>query len=501
MEISFQNKSVDTYREISFQTKKVQESVESVVPDTDEDICQIASVQSSVLLKSKDITSRGVLISGEARASLLYIAEGQNSVSFVRLSKAFSIEYDIPDVTPDALAQINLSVLSAEARIINPRKVSVSFEIAGEMSCYVREALDVESLLPSDACPGLHVKYENTELATVNAVCEKTFSVNEQFSFPGGKPKPTRIVSGIACFSVADTQLVAGRIIVKGTANLTVCYLSDEVNYPVKAEFSTPYSQIIDIGEENIAFCSAFVELTGAYFDIADGINGEKILNTELHAVMQLAGISRRTVSYAADSYCNLMPGKCSCQECCFSAVSDTVKVKLTADERVNIADECVDVLSVFTSPARVVNEQGRISASIGLDVVYRTADGRIEAAKRSVSMDGESLDENVRIYNAVVADAYLRPDGQYVDGHFVLEISGVSLKKIEFEKLICVELDEEQAYEFGKYPTVTLVRTDGESLWELAKQYHSSVEKIAAMNDGAEGDLSGKMLLIPKTI
>ena len=49
----------------------MQESAESVVPDTDDDIGHIATVQSYVMLKSKDITSRGVLISGEAVASLL----------------------------------------------------------------------------------------------------------------------------------------------------------------------------------------------------------------------------------------------------------------------------------------------------------------------------------------------------------------------------------------------------------------------------------------------
>ena len=66
MEISFENKTVNTYREIYHQTKRTQESAESVVPDTDDDIGRIASVQPAVMLKSKDVTARGVIISGEA---------------------------------------------------------------------------------------------------------------------------------------------------------------------------------------------------------------------------------------------------------------------------------------------------------------------------------------------------------------------------------------------------------------------------------------------------
>ena len=49
-------------------------------------------------------------------------------------------------------------------------------------------------------------------------------------------------------------------------------------------------------------------------------------------------------------------------------------------------------------------------------------------------------------------------------------------------------------------YPTVTLVRVERESLWELAKTYHSSVEQIRAMNELDE-DFSGRLLLIPKAL
>ena len=46
----------------------------------------------------------------------------------------------------------------------------------------------------------------------------------------------------------------------------------------------------------------------------------------------------------------------------------------------------------------------------------------------------------------------------------------------------------------------MTLVRVGKESLWELAKTYHSSIEGIRAMNE-LEEDISGKLLLIPKAL
>ena len=500
MEISFDNKCINTFREIYHQTKKIQESAESVVPDTDDDIGRIAAVHSWVILKSKDLTSRGVLISGEASAALLYITESQESMSFVRLSKSFSIEYEVPDAGTDAVAQIGLSIANAEARVINPRKVSVTFEICGELSCYRQESVCLESALPADVCSGLHARYESAELTFTNAACEKTFAINEQFTFPSGKPVPSRLVAAQVDFSVSDSQLIGSKVIVKGSADISACYLSDEVNYPVRTEFSTPFSQIVDIGQERIDGCNVRIELTGAYFDITDIINGDKSLDAEIHAVMQIVSRSRERMVYIADAYSNVMPAQCNVLQCRFDMVSDIQKVKLTADERISIVDDCTDVLSAFLTVAHISQEQTKLTASVNMDVVYRTNQGQISAVRRSISMEGESASGGMRISGARLTDVYLRPDGQFVDGHLALELSCLTCSSVELKKVESVELNEEEKYDTSMFPAVTLVRPDGETLWELAKQYHSSMEKISAANKLDEEN-PARLLLIPKTI
>ena len=183
------------YREIARQTRRIQETAESVVPDTNDDIGRIASVQTAVLLKSKDVTSRGVMVTGELTAALIYITESERGVSYVRLSKAFTMEFDTGEIDADALAQVNLSIQNSEARILNPRKVSVTFELLGEMSCFRQDNVITETVLPAASPEGLHAKCEKTEFVAANTVTEKTFAVNEQFIFPSGKPKPSQLVS------------------------------------------------------------------------------------------------------------------------------------------------------------------------------------------------------------------------------------------------------------------------------------------------------------------
>ena len=321
----------------------------------------------------------------------------------------------------------------------------------------------------------------------------------KQFSFPGGKPKPSRLVSGRAEFVVSDSQLIGTKVIVKGSAELAVCYLSDEVNYPVRTEFCTPFSQIIDIGEECMDSCCTSIELTGAYFDIIDTVNGDKALDAELHAVMQLVCRSRKRMTYIADAYSNLMPAECRRQSCRYDAGSEVQKLKLAADERISIVEDCADVLSAFVSVAHISQEQTKISAAVNVDVVYRSSQGQLAAVRRSIGMEGEGS-ASVRISSARLTDVYLRPDGQYVDGHMALELSCVSVGSVEVRRVDSIELDEENGFDLSQYPAVTLVRAGDETMWELAKEYHSSVEKISAANPAEDAGSAG-LLLIPKCV
>lgn len=502
MEISFENKTISAYREIYHQSKRVQESAESVVPDTDDDIGRIASVQTGIMLKSKDVTARGVVVSGEASASILYITEEGQKVSFVRLSRGFSLEYELADIEPETVAQISLSIVNCECRVLNPRKISVTFEISGELSCYRQENLIIDTKLPANGQEHLYARYESAELMLANAACEKTFGINEQFSFPSGKPSPSRLVSQKVDFAVSDKQLIGSKLIIKGNVNIAVCYLSDDLNYPITTELSTPFSQIIDIGQETMDNCSVNIELTSAYFDLISTISGDKAMDAELHAVIQIVSRSRTVLSYIADAYSNRMPVDCTMQSCQFSMVSGIQKQKLSGDERISVAEDCSDVLSAFVSISELALEQGKVTVGVGLDVIYRDGSGILSSVRRTMSMEAEAGAgaNSLRLCSAKLSDVYLRPDGQFIDGHISAELCFMVCGSTEIKKLASVSLDEDAAYDLSKYPSITLVKAGNESLWELAKVYHSSVEQIKALNQLDE-DMGGKLLLIPKAL
>lgn len=498
MEIRFENKMSKVYQEVGFVSKQIKESAECVVPDTDEDIGRIAAVQTDVLLKSKDLGGRGVLVAGEARASLLYITEQQDRLSYVRLSKPFTAELELPEQSGELLTQVSLSVQAADARILNPRKVSVSFDLLASMSCYKSADIPVQTSIPDQDGGELHVLFEDTEVLLPNAICEKTFALTEQFPFPDGKPVPARLVSERTDFHVQDCQLIGSKAIIKGTADASVVYLTEEADCPVQISFSTPFSQILELGEEQMDSVSVRISPTGSYYDLTESINGEKVLSMEVHALGQLVSRSSVGIRSITDAYSNRMPLKESAELLALQSAEQREPVRLSTSQNLKVMEDCTDVLCVLPSISRASLEQGKLSAAVNFDMVYRAGGGLLSAVRRTVMLEGAYTEPQSQITDVSITELRLRPEGETLDLEMSVQFGMTHIRNLELQRLCAVELMEEQPYDSAAFPTLTLVRPEGESLWQLAKKYHSSVEAIQSENEKETGEKKG-LLLIPK--
>ena len=80
------------------------------------------------------------------------------------------------------------------------------------------------------------------------------------------------------------------------------------------------------------------------------------------------------------------------------------------------------------------------------------------------------------------------------------VEVSYQLTSAVDIRRVESVTLDDAAPYDVGQFPAVTLVRVENESLWELAKTYHSSIECIKASNV-LDDTPPEKLLLIPKSV
>ncbi len=491
MELHFQRETRETWRECLHKEEIFPVELEGVVPDVNDDVGRVASVCSTVLLKSKELESRILSIGGTVDTVVLYITENADRVSSVHLCREFTRTIELPDAETPQEAQATLRALRTETRILNPRKLSVCVEISCEFSLFSREEMTV-SLLPSEEDSALIYGLEETaDAQAITAVSEKSFALTESFVFPKGKAQPQQILSSELRFHLAEHSRIGSRLIVKGTMELHVSYAADSVCYPLQQSFSTPVSQILDPGISDAVCCTVSCQPTALYLDLSDGIGGEKTLSCEVHALLQLLCRSSVKLSYLSDAYSGCMPSVSS--ECTLSAESagEMEVDRMTASELFSVSEDCADVLAVFTGLSR--SDAGLTGE---FDVIYRSKSGDLAAVHRQLPFQGDVDSQSARVISTELTKQVIQPEGEGIQA--VLEAEVVRQRCIGSERraLSGVAMDEEHPFDLSSFPTVTLVQTGEESLWELARTYHSSVAAIENMNPE---DRRGRMLLIPR--
>ena len=500
MEIQFAHKTIATYESFSQQSRRVQVEMEAVVPDVNEDVGRIVSVRSDVHLKSKDAFSGRITVSGELQAVVIYITEGEDQVSAVKLAKSFELDYEEEDFDQETISQITLRVLNTETRVLNPRKLSLTAELVGELSAYRESRSLVETRPEAEQEESLYVKEDQVRACFTDLVTEKTFALNEQLLFETGKPTPKQLLAENVSFRCSDPQQVGSRLILKGSAEIEVWYLAEELAYPQSVHFSLPFSQIADAGEAIFDFGQMLPVLTSSYFDLTDTISGEKALEVELHALMQLRGYCVQNLSYVSDAYSNRAPVEAMREK---RRVLSGVHVHtelLNSTEAIPIGDDCAEILCTFAQVSQSSCAEGSLTLTLQLEILYATREGSLSCVKRSLNLSKAFPQSTDRMLSAQIRELDLMLDGDKAAVRVSAELQLESGEEREIEMLSTVELDLDEPYDVEAYPTLSLVRVDQESLWDLAKAFHSSIEAIEAMNE-LRGPLEGRILLVPKQI
>lgn len=500
MEVRLNTKTVSTLQQISDQEQQTQIDLETVVPDTRDDIGRIVTVQSNVFLKSKDITSRGMTVGGELEFSVLYITEDGKSLSVLHNSQGFSIEFEIPESDNEINTLAQLQLRAIEARLVNPRKLSLSADIIGKLQIFSEQQMPIEYFCPQESVNTVHLQSVERHCSAINAVCEKSFTLNEQFPFPDSSVSTAGLLYQKVQFQIGETQLIGSRLLIKGSMELTACCLSESSNIPISASFSAPFSQLLELGKERMDNCEVSIQLSAAYYNIVDTVGTGKVLDCEIHAVLQARSRCTEQIKLVTDAYSNQYPLEIETCELSLPELPDTQILPVSAEERVELPEDCAQCLAVFPTPGFPGIPDGKLCCHVTLDLLCRTTDGSFSTVKRVLSTESVPEERLYAMPTITLQSISYRPEGSALFVRVNLTAAW-SMYRAKTERAVAaLILDEAAPLDLASFPDLTVVHPNGESLWQLARSYHSSQEAIQKMNDALELS-ADTMLFIPRVV
>jgi len=490
----------DRYRnftEVWSGTASCDAGTEVVVPDTMPDIGTILDTESVLLIRSKQTEAGSITLSATVNASVLYAPEDGSPPRCLQMTLPVESRMDAPGADSDCRTVAQLRIRSIDARAANPRKIALRADVACTAAAYRKEDFEIPSSA-MDKDKTVQTLTKTAHLLLTADVREKTFVISDEYAPPSGCT-----VEGILSQRVTliqeDAKFVSGKLVFRGRVRVFLLFAGSEPGQLCPAVYETEFSQIMEADCGGEAMADVSLAMTGVYFDLPNGRLGNGKVAAELHLVAQAVCMEETEAPYIADTYSNSAILTTTLKTQNLLSTCSPVIARQTVMGFLELPGEGTEALFFRTTVGNINDGADNVSAVIGVRAIYRRRDGSLGASSTRLNAEfSPDLPKNATLHSRclLAPEVFASQASGGLDVRVPAELYAMAVTGEEITCVDSVSVDEEASRQEKKIPSLTLVHAKaGTDLWSLAKQYHSTVEAIRAVNDGREEGL----LLIPK--
>ena len=494
--MQFEKNSIRCLRSVLCETKDHEETYELRLEDGMADIGEIIGCWGQVVVRGKEWRPGGISTNGGIIAWVLYKPEEGEQLCCASAWIPYQFKCDFDENERDGGIVVQPLLSSLDARMISSRKIMLCGDIS--VLCQAMVDSEITCFSPGAIADDIMLLQETFEPLLPKEMNEKAFMLDDAVTFPTSAEKIDKVVYYQLSPSVTDYKVMGDKIIFRGQSRLHVLYMdTDGQVHTWDEEF--PFSQFAELGREytdgscaNIimAVTSAALEREENGYRLRAGLTGQFVIyDHEKITVVKDAYSPNRSVSVHTEDL--VIP-----------AVLDVQQRFVSGDCR--IGDEYVDVVDSVLYPVHPRAYKDGESTTIAHSGVFRalcrSLDG--ELGFQSVQFNTEeSVASDMTAKPMVTVSSATVPQGMTSGSAFVLssELESKSLWIANKPINMVTELDVgDHTESLDERPGVVLRRAAGDTLWEIAKEYGSTVALIMDANQlQGEPDVD-RMLLIP---
>lgn len=497
MELQLGKQKHRQYTRIFDRTEEETCSVDAVVPDALGDLSALVVTEGTFCLWNLAFSDKSAQIEGCIAADVVY-AEESGALRSFPVELPVKVHMSGETLADDARPWLRCTLAALDARAVNSRKVRVTARLSLCLRAYRETELALTEQIESDG----GAVFTRTEPLCVHvpvAVEEQTFTATQIHRFSAGQPETDRLLCHAETVLLDEVHIADGRAVVQGRVRASVSYLQQGQPYPAVETFETPFSQLLDCpADTELRLVQASVSLTAAYLNVSTAADGAT-LEAEYHLVAQTVCFGELTAECVTDAYCNTAQLQPEWETIPAGTVQPAEPLHLAA-EGVIACDA-----AALTVRAQRVEICG--AASDGCDVLVRLL---VTDTDQRVSCMEKRLHLPIEADNSARGELlYALPEAPSVtataDGFQLRAAVTVGLVRFcpsAFRQVTGVTV-QERVCPYAAVPSLTIVRWNGEDLWQLSKRYCSSERCIRETNGLLDDDTPAELpqyLLIPKT-
>ena len=479
MELQFHKTEYPYLRNILSQSQTQEQTLEIKLSDGMPEIGRVLLSWGQPVLRSKEWRNDGAQVTGGVMAWVLYQPEDGSMPRTVEGWIPFQLRWDFPADQQDGLLIVQPALRHIEARCISARKLMLRADIAAKLQALRPDALELS--VPTDVPEQVQVLKKAYSVQMVTEAGEKAFLIDEDLQPPEDMEQ---ILYYTLQPSIHDHKVIADKVVFRGTAQLHALYISTDGRISVW-EQDMPFSQFAELDREYTQAAAKVIPVvTSVEMDKADqsgvrlkaSLTGQYVVNSE------------KDLELIEDAYC---PGKKTCIQTntvMLPVYQETALQQTTAQASVE-----GDVLDVNFLPGVPCTKGQNADLSGRFQVLYRDEEG---------SLQGDTMRWAAELPLSATDVSGLSLEGQGRPQIITNMARAELLLEVECEnseeKKIVTGLTAEDMPEDLNRPSLILRRMGTDSLWEIARECDSTVDRIMEANGLQELPPKDKMLLIP---
>ena len=487
-----------------------EETAETIVPDYLPDIGRIVDSCSCLFLRSREITDGRASVSGLVRITLLYAAEDGQGLK--ALEYTLPVEHTMEGRAESGAADSCLEgrIVSCEVRMLNPRKVFTRVGLELTLTPYTSAAVSVCSGIAMQEEYRIETLCEKRELAMIRAIREKEFTFSDEVLLSGTKEPIREILCAKCPLRVSDCKAVGNKIVLKGVACLELLYLDADGN-AARLSSELPFSQILDGMSEESGELTARASLRATGMEVRLGSESEPdndhlvSLRLYLSAFVVLREV--RSICCVADLYSTAYDLSVKAENMELSDDAALFTREQLVREKIETGAEVQSVLSTDvsfgTASLSGSGKDAELRTTADLRVLYLDENGEALLSQRRVEvlLTTDLPNGRVRLHGVSAGEVSSVVGDGGVELRFPVIFTLSSAEAPCYPCLMSLQAEKRTEKDENAPSLVLRALKQGERLWDIAKQYRTTISDILAANDMAEETAAavGKLLLIPR--
>lgn len=495
-----------------------------IVPDTMSDIAQVILDSGEIQLEPLKTQSEKVTVRGKLDFHVLYRKE-EGGLQTLGGVIPFEEVINVPELEEKDYVGINWQLEDLDAGVINSRKLSIKAIVTLEVK--------VESLFDTEAAvelgqvgdeesgrPQIETLRRKLDVAAIALRRKDTYRLKEDITLSGSKPAVDRVLWTEMRLNGVTTRPLDGKIHLEGVLMVFLIYEGEGENSAVQwVEESIPFSGEVEMQgavEEMIPAIS--VRLIHKGLEEKPDYDGE-MRELDVDAVMELdiRLYEEEQLEILSDLYATNRELDMETEDACFDQILAHTAGKCKLAEKVSM-NSSPRVLQICHSTGNVKVDEMEVKenalvmdGALEVKLLYLTDDDSqpVQSMTELLPFHYEAEVQGIRKDSVWYLETGLEQLTAVMIGGETVEVKAVILLDILVLQPVCqpvirraetLPLDTKKLQQMPGI--VGYLVQAGDTLWNIAKRFHTTVENVQAINGLASDEIHpGDCLILVKEI